>query len=119
MSRTLVIAASVVALFAAQPVLAQSDTEGPDQMRLKLMQDTLLIAVTNYGGPANAFVEDNDPDTLQIVFLQKTEQGNSHVSEDGEVVFLSPGASQDIQQQLISAAFDLRYQRRLGDRVTQ
>lgn len=119
MSRMFVIATSVAALFAAQPAQAQSDTEGPDQVRLKVMQDTLLIAVNNYSGPANTFVEDNDPNTLQIVFLQKTEQGNSHVSEDGEVVFLSPGTSQDLQQELINAAFDLRYQKRLGDLRTQ
>jgi hypothetical protein len=106
-------------LFALQASLAQSDNDGPDQARLKLVQDTLLIAVTNYTGAAAAFVEDKDLNTLQIVFLQKPQQGDSHVSDDGEVVFLSPGFSEAVQQELIQAAFDLRYQKRLADQNTQ
>ncbi len=115
MSRMFLIGATLLALFVADGARAQSDDGNSADPRVKLMQDTLLIAVTNYAGPADKFVEDDDPNTLQIVFMQKFEQGNSHVSDDGEVVFLSPGASQSIQQELISAAYNLRYQKRLGD----
>ena len=119
MSRMLAIATAILALFAARPALAQTDAVDPADPRLRIVQDTLLIAVTNFTGPAKSFVEDNDPNTLQIVFLQKAEQGDSHVSDDGEVVFLSPGASEAVQQELIDAAFDLRYQKRVVDHGTQ
>src|SRR5215472_727225 len=119
MSRVSMLAIAAFALCTLQAAQGQSDSDGPDQARLKLVQDTLLIAVTNYAGAAAAFAEDKDPNTLQIVFLQKPEQGDSHVSDDGEVVFLSPGASEAVQQELIQAAFDLRYQRRLADQNTQ
>jgi hypothetical protein len=108
-------ASAVAALFALQPIQAQSVNDGSDDPRARIAQDTILIAVTNYTGAASAFVEDTDPNTLQIVFLQKEDQGDSHVSADGEVVFLSPGASESIQQELIQAAYNLRYQRRVSD----
>jgi len=109
------ISLSTCALLALSALHAAHAQSGADDPRLKLVQDTLLIAVTNFTGPASTFVEDKDPNTLQIVFLQKAEQGDSHVSDDGEVVFLSPGASQTIQQELITAAFDLRVQKHFAE----
>jgi len=119
MSRESLMAGAALALFALQALQAQTVNDGPDQARARIAQDTLLIAVTNYTGAAAAFVADTDPNTLQIVFLQKPDQGDSHVSDDGEVVFLSPGATEEIQQELIQAAYNLRYQRRLSDQNGQ
>ena len=86
----------------------------PTQLKLQLMKITQVVAVTNFLGSSDKFVPDNDPDTLQIVFLTKPEYGPSRVSDDGEVIFLSPGTTDNEQSNLIGKAFDLRVQRRLS-----
>lgn len=58
-------------------------------LKLQLMKSTKVIAVMGLSVPADKFVSDGDPDTLQIVFMSKPEDGPSHVSDDGEVIFLS------------------------------
>jgi hypothetical protein len=78
----------------------------------QMMITTKMIAITNLSTPADKFVSDGDPDTLEVVFLSKPEDGPSRVSDDGEVVFVSPATSDSEQQALITKAFVIRWMRR-------
>jgi hypothetical protein len=82
------------------------------QLIVKLMQETKIDAVFD-ATTADGFVADNDPDTLQIVFLDSPTAGPSHVSEDGEVIFLN-NATDDEQQALIRQAFEIKARLRLA-----
>jgi hypothetical protein len=73
----------------------------------KLMTTTKTIAVTKMDVPAADFKADGDPDTVQIVFLQKKGE-KSRVSEDGEVIFLAPRARDKVQQELLIQAFAIK-----------
>lgn len=88
--------------------------DNAEQLKLQLMKTTQVVGVTDYADSPDAFVEDRDQNTLQIVFLAKAEYGPSRVSEDGEVIFLAPGVTEDEQSNLIGKAFDIRVQRRLA-----
>ena len=81
------------------------------QVKLQLMQTTQVNAVSV---PIDEFVPDKDPNTLEIVLMSKAEDGPSHVSEDGEVIYLSPNATETEQSDLISKAFDIRVRLRLA-----
>jgi len=83
-------------------------------MQVKLMQETKLIAVMEIKVPADKYASDGDPNTLEIVFLSKPEDGASRVSDDGEVIFLTKDATDDEQQALTMKAFDIRARRRLS-----
>ena len=90
------------------PVCADGPTNGE---LADMMAHTKMVAVT-WDKPANAFVHDNDPDTLEVVLLSGPNAGPSHVSDDGEAIFLSNDASQDEMQALTTQAFAIRWQRR-------
>jgi len=77
------------------------------------MEETKLIAVMGVEGPSTNFEDDGDPNTLEVVFLSKRSDGPSRVSPDGEVVFLYK-ASDKLQSELISKAFDLRVARAMA-----
>jgi len=79
--------------------------ETENQCKVRLMTTTNMIAVE--GDAVANFMPDSDPDSLEIVFLTKPEQGKSHVSDDGQVIFLN-GATGDEQQALTLQAFDIR-----------
>lgn len=96
-----------VVLWAAEP---STDAAA---LRVQLMETTKVIAVMGIKGPASAFKDDGDPDTLQVVFLSRKSDGPSRVTPDGEVIFLNH-ASEDLQSTLFGQAFDLRVARRLS-----
>ena|SRR5215475_955610 len=81
-------------------------------LMVKLMQETKVVAV-QLSGPAADFKPDNDPNTLEIVFLTRKEDGPSRVSADGEVIFLYNPSDKE-QQALITKAFEIRARRQLG-----
>ena len=95
------------ALLAAEPPIDAA------ALKVHLMQISKVAAVMGIDGPAKDFKDDGDPDTLQIVFLDKKSDGPSRVSPDGEVIFLYQ-ASDKKQSKLIGQAFDLRVARRLS-----
>jgi hypothetical protein len=77
------------------------------QMEAKLMAQTRVVAVRDLNFPASEFKSDGDPNTLEVVFLTKKEDGPSRVSDDGEVIFLyKPSAKEE--QALIEQAFKIR-----------
>lgn len=80
------------------------------ERRMRLFEQTRIVAVTGLPGPASEFQDDGDPDTLQIVFLERISDGPSRVSKNGEVIFLYR-ASEETQQKLIAEAFEIRLAR--------
>jgi hypothetical protein len=84
------------------------------ERRIRLFEQTKIVAVMGLPGPASDFKDDGDPETLQIVFLDKHSDGPSRVSDDGEVIFLYK-ASEKKQQELIAQAFEIRLARESAD----
>ena len=79
-----------------------------------LMEKTKLNAIMNYEGLDSEFTSDGDPETLELVFLPKKKGAVSHVSDDGEVIFLHGNVRDKEQQRLITMAFCLRAVARRG-----
>jgi hypothetical protein len=94
-------------------LLAADPPAGQAALRAKIMEETKLIAVMDVEGPSTNFKDDGDPNSLEVVFLSKRSDGPSRVSPDGEVVFLYK-ASDKLQSELISKAFDLRVARAMA-----
>jgi len=69
-------------------LLAGEPPTDPAALKIHLMETTKVVAVMGIDGPSTEFKDDGDPDTLQIVFLDKKSDGPSRVSPDGEVIFL-------------------------------
>jgi hypothetical protein len=111
-TRLMRLTAIAIALCSAELTVAKADDAA--QLKIKLMQTTTVNAVMELSVPADKFVSDGNPDTLEIVFMSKPEDGPSHVSDDGEVIFLSPSVTDAEQSALIGKAFDIRVQRRLA-----
>jgi hypothetical protein len=94
--------------------LTAANADDTAQAKAHLMETTKVVAVMGLSVPAEKYASDGDPNTLEIVFLSKPEDGPSHVSDDGEVIFQSPNATEKEQSTLIGQAFDLKLQRRLA-----
>lgn len=106
----LVTLAALAGSVAAQPA-------GDEEKRLinTLMQRQDVIAVNNVA-TAEGFVPDKDPNTLQVVILTDPKAKPS-VSEDGEVVFLSPDLTPNQQATLTYEAFRRKARRILAIKV--
>jgi hypothetical protein len=102
------LATTLATLLLAQPVFA----EDRNAAIANLMISTKLIAVGDWDKPTSAFVEDNDPNTLEIVFLKDANTEASRVSDDGEVIFLNAKVTDDEQQTLTLKAMNIRYDKR-------
>jgi len=94
-------------------LMAEDLPTDPAALKVHIMETTEVVAVMGLDGTSTDFKDDGDPDTLQIVFLDKKSDGPSRVSSDGEVIFLYK-ASDKVQSKLIEQAFDLRVSRRLS-----
>ncbi|RYG13137.1 MAG: hypothetical protein EOO07_18085 [Chitinophagaceae bacterium] len=70
----------------------------------KLAKETKVIYVGRLTGAVDSFTEDKNPETLQVVTLPKNE-GSSHTSENGEIVFMKEKISAADQEKLLSQAF--------------
>jgi len=98
----------------ATTVLAAEPTEKELYAKIvELMQSTKMNLRMGLDMPAAEFKGDGDPDTIEIVMLDKKADGPSRVSDDGEVIFLYK-ASDKKQQALIAEAFAIRAKRRLA-----
>ena len=73
----------------------------------KLAKETKVIYVGRLTGIADSFIDDQSPNTLQIVTLPKHE-GINHTSENGEVIFIKEKISAADREKLISQAFLLK-----------
>ncbi len=100
-----VLFAGLALLCLAAPAAA---ADGRNATLAKMMMTTKLIAVPDWTKPASDYVEDKDPDTLEVVFLQGADAGPSHVSDDGEVIFIASNATDEEQQTLTTKAFEIR-----------
>jgi len=103
-------AAGLIAMLAGG---ADDQPDAVKQLANKLMQTTKVIGINNITTP-NQFVEDNDPDTLQIVYITDPKLGVNHVSDDGEVVWFFGDVDVDDQQPYIFQAFEIKAKKRLG-----
>lgn len=70
----------------------------------KIAPTTTVIAVD--GGAVANFSPDGDADSLEIVFM--TAPGEGRVSDDGQVIYVSPAATYEEQQAQFRNAFELR-----------
>jgi hypothetical protein len=88
--------------------------ETPEEIRTRVLTQTKVVYTTDLKVPVAEYKGDGDPMTLEIVNLGDSEQ--SHVSDDGEVIFLSkPDAGRKpILDRLFKRAFELRIARALG-----
>jgi hypothetical protein len=82
---------------------AQEPSDAENTLINRLMQKAVLVTAMNVAHP-ETFQEDNDPNTLQIVFMSDP-NSKAHVSDDGEVVFLPPNISVTDQGYLTHEAF--------------
>lgn len=83
--------------------LAAPPSDQEKKLMNRLMQRAELVSVMNVAHP-EIFQEDNDPNTLQIVFMSDP-NAKPRVSEDGEVVFLTQDTSIGTQSYLTQDAF--------------
>lgn len=104
----LVMGMQAVAALAAEPTAQELA-----KMQRKLMEETRVDARMGINSPVARFKSDGDPNTLEIVFLDKPDPDANTVSDDGEVIFLFE-ASDEVQSKLIGKAFELRARRRLA-----
>lgn len=106
---------ALIALAAGTVALAAADNDDVKKLMNKLLQESELVSVQNVATP-EGFKEDNDPNTLQVVFLTDPE-AKGKVSEDGEVVFVPQGASVNLQNALTEEAFRRKAKRILEGRA--
>ena len=104
-----------VLLVHSSALLAADQAETEAALRVKIMEETKLIAVMGIEGSSADFKDDGDPNTLQVVFVDRRKDGPSRVSPDGEVVFLYK-PSEELQSELIGEAFDARVARAMAGR---
>ncbi|MES1263174.1 MAG: hypothetical protein ABUL69_02380 [Peristeroidobacter soli] len=100
-------------LLAATAVAAEPTDQEIRAKVVELMQSTKMNMLMGLPVPAAEYKSDGDPDTLEVVMLEKKKDGPSRVSPDGEVIFLYK-ASDKKQQQLIEEAFLIRAKARLA-----
>jgi len=101
-------------LVGTSSVLAAEPT--PQEINAKvveLVQSTEMNMRMGLDVPAAEYKGDGNPNTIEIVMLDKKSDGPSRVSEDGEVIFLYKASSKK-QQALIEEAFQIRARLRLA-----
>ena len=104
----------LISFFPAVVLAADPTVEAVAAKKIELMQSTKIAAVTELTVSSHEYKSDGDPETLEVVFLNKKADGPSRVSEDGEVIFLYR-ASDRKQQALIDQAFEVRAKRELSE----
>jgi hypothetical protein len=102
-----------LAMSIALTLSAVALAETREELTKRIFQQTKIAALTSLPVPASEYKGDGNPETLEIVFLEKKVDGPSRVSEDGEVIFLYK-ASDKKQQELIGKAFEIRIARALN-----
>ena len=107
MSTSRCLAAIITLTAVGMPVTAFAESAA--ELRNRILTQTKVV-FTQIAVPAREYLGDGDPSTLEVVFLTKKSDGPSRVSDDGEVIFLYK-ASDKMQQQLISRAFEIRIAR--------
>ncbi len=111
--KAILLALAALALGGRAVAATPSDVE--NKLVNHLMQRAQLITVMNVAHP-EAFQEDNDPNTLQIVILSGPNAKPS-VSEDGEVVFMPLNISINDQSYLTQEAFHRKARRILAGKA--
>ena len=108
------IVAILIELAAPAPAVSAETGASKKEIReleAKLWKETQLV-LRQASGPAAEFKPDEDPNTLEMVFLASKKDGRTGVTTDGEVIFLAPGTGPGVQGDLMRQAFHLRALRR-------
>ena len=103
----------VVLVMAATALAAEPTQQEVYAKIVELMESTKMNMRMGLDVPASEYKGDGDPETLEVVMLDKKSDGPSRVSDDGEVIFLYK-ASDKKQQELITQAFAIRAKLRLA-----
>lgn len=106
---TIISIVTTTVAFAAEPTQQELNAK-----IVQLMESTKMNMRMGLDVPAAEYKGDGDPETLEIVMLDKKKDGPSRVSDDGEVIFLYK-ASDKKQQELIATAFAIRAKRALAE----
>lgn len=88
--------------------LADEPSKAP-RSRLTIMLQTKFVSGKKLKGPPEEYVDDKNPNTIELVALPKDDPGPSRVSADGQVIFLT---QQDVRghgpnEALMEQAFDI------------
>jgi hypothetical protein len=94
-------------LTSSATISAEPNEQDLNTKLVKLMETTKVVARMGLDVPSTEYKSDGDPETLELVFLDKKKDGPSRVSDDGQVIFLYK-ASDKKQQELITQAFIIR-----------
>lgn len=101
MSRKAVLLA-LIAVVCGGAAAVTADSEELHKLMNKLLQTVEFVPVQNVA-TSDGFVEDNDSNTVQIVFLTDP-SAKGKISEDGEVVFVPVGADVNLQNAMTQEA---------------
>ena len=66
------------------------------------------VVVEHLTIPASEYKSDDDPDTVEMVQITKPEDGESRISEDGEVIFLRRETPQRVILSLLARSMAIR-----------
>jgi hypothetical protein len=80
---------------------SDGDIQSHAKELLRLAHQTKNIWVGQLQTSVESFVPDDDPMSVQYVIVSCRKAANSFVSEDGQVVFLCHGDSDDDERQLL------------------
>jgi len=99
---------ATVALTFSIVCMADEPAKGP-RSRLLIMLQTQVVSGKKLNGPADEYVDDNNPNTIELVALPKNDTGPSRVSANGQVIFLTQKdlRSAAINEALMDQAFDI------------
>jgi hypothetical protein len=104
-------------LLLASSGASKPDATLPDQVDCKAERIALLKSVKPLVDPDASLEskEDNDPNTIEFFFVKALPAEQSHVSEDGQAIYISDEASaEDLGARLFAAAVDRLLESKIG-----
>lgn len=107
MNRSMIVCVGL-AIAASMNCLAEEPAKSSGS-RIMLMLETKFVTGKKLKGPADEYVRDNDPKTIELVALPKDDPGPSRVASDGQVIFLTQAdmRSGKANDALMEQAFDI------------
>ncbi len=102
------IVSAAFAIAASTSCLAEEPAKSSGS-RIMLMLETKFVTGKKLKGPADEYVRDKDPKTIELVALPKDDPGPSRVASDGQVIFLTQAdlRSRKANDALMEEAFDI------------
>lgn len=103
---------TVLCLLGSTANAADKAAKAP-RSRLLIMLETKFVSGHKLKGPPEEYKPDNNPNTIELVALPRSDEGPSRVSADGQVIFLNGTdlRSQSARDDLMNQAFDILEQK--------